>query len=100
MKKYIESSHLLLIGFLFFCGCQFSNTDTKSPNHIGYIQPVKSTEIEDSYWGIQAGSLRDDILQKASELGVAADMMVMRLERKIIAPKRHIKKENPTASKI
>jgi hypothetical protein len=70
MKIYTPTSHLLLISFLFFSGCQISNTDTKSPNRIGYIQPVKSSDIEDSYWGIQAGSLRDDILQRASELGV------------------------------
>jgi len=39
-------------------------------SRLGKIQPKKSSDIEGSYWGIQAGSLADSVLEKAAELGV------------------------------
>lgn len=37
---------------------------------VGCIKPKSSREIESSPWGIQAGTLREDLLEKASEIGV------------------------------
>jgi len=37
---------------------------------VGCITPKSSREIESSPWGIQAGTLREDLLEKASEIGV------------------------------
>ena len=37
---------------------------------LGKVKPVRSTEIRESYWGIQAGSFQDSVLEKASAIGV------------------------------
>ena len=39
-------------------------------NMIGKIIPKKSHEISGSYWGIHAGMMTENVLEKASELGV------------------------------
>jgi hypothetical protein len=37
---------------------------------LGKVKPLRSTQIRESYWGIQAGSFRDSVLEKASAIGV------------------------------
>jgi hypothetical protein len=46
------------------------NTEENSNSLIGKIKPKSSSEISGSYWGVQAGSLADSIMEKAAELGV------------------------------
>jgi hypothetical protein len=37
---------------------------------LGKVKPLRSTQIRESYWGIQAGSFEDSMLEKASAIGV------------------------------
>ena len=37
---------------------------------LGKVKPLRSTQVRGSYWGIQAGSFEDTVLEKASALGV------------------------------
>ncbi len=37
---------------------------------LGYIQPRNSKDIGHSYWGVQAGSIREGVLERAAGLGV------------------------------
>jgi hypothetical protein len=37
---------------------------------LGRVKPLRSTQIRESYWGIQAGSFQDNVLEKASAIGV------------------------------
>jgi Beta-glucosidase/6-phospho-beta-glucosidase/beta-galactosidase len=78
MKKQIYRC-IILIGLLSSCGTsgnkenptdKFSNQYVLNRTYIGEITPKNSKNIAGSFWGIQAGSNREDILAKASEIGV------------------------------
>jgi len=69
---------LLIISLLIlFSSCQPANKqDNNSENGLidlellGHVKPRSSNEIENSYWGIQASTLEDTLLEKAAAIGV------------------------------
>jgi len=66
----------LAIGILSACAAlgladgQTHRPDLAGLERIGRVRPRSSTEIQDSYWGVQAGSLDERVLQRAAALGV------------------------------
>ena len=59
----------LLVPVILTMGFEGSN-DSTGMKMLGYVKSKSSKEIKSSPWGIQAGSLDENILAKASEIGV------------------------------
>lgn len=80
-KKPVQASAWLiffLLSFLFSCQPVSAPHDLGNLNwgdrfnlrNIGKIKPKHSTEINNSYWGIQASTLDPELLEKAAQIGV------------------------------
>ncbi len=70
-KGFITCFMSLLFCIFIMTGCK-ENKDTND-NHKDYIGTLKSKSSRDitgSYWGIQASTLEDSLLDKAAEIGV------------------------------
>ena len=52
------------------CQEDLSNRRLIESKYLGKIQPKNSSEIPSSCWGIQAGSLQEDIVSRAADIGV------------------------------
>ena len=84
MKKKFFISSILVIVILVV---SFTKNDSKyGLSVIGTIHPKTSKDISESPWGIQAGSLDENILIKAAEIGVkwtrlGADWSVIEFEK-------------------
>ena len=75
MKSYYRT-YIILALFSLNIACnnndkvKENDQNESRSNLIGKIKPKSSSEISGSYWGVQAGSLADSIMEKAAELGV------------------------------
>lgn len=77
--KHIKLIAISCLFFIINVSCEQANNKqqnqqdgTKNDDFVilGKIKPKSSSEISGSYWGVQAGSLADSIMEKAAELGV------------------------------
>jgi len=61
-----------LFSFLFIItGCSIKNdTNDNQEGYLGTLKSKSSGDITGSYWGIQASTLEDSLLDKAAEIGV------------------------------
>jgi len=92
MNKQILLFSLVCIGLL-ISSCNTEHNQGSDNNQsssvglvkLGQIETKSSSEISGSYWGVQAGSLADSIMEKAAELGVKWTRLHARWE--------HIEKE-------
>jgi hypothetical protein len=66
--QYMRNAALLCL-FLLFVGFNFLEKKNDI-EFIGYVKSKRSTEIQNSPWGIQAGTLDKDVFLKAIDIGV------------------------------
>jgi hypothetical protein len=71
-SRVITSCHtFLLLYILIMTGCKVNqDANDHQKDIIGTLKSKSSSEIAGSYWGIQAGTLEDSLLDKAAEIGV------------------------------
>jgi hypothetical protein len=66
-RQFLFLSTLLVL----FSSCSNNQgTDESEPGFLGKVMPKHSTEIEGSYWGIQASTLDPVLLERAAEIGI------------------------------
>lgn len=74
LNKYYFLAVISILAFL--TQCQSNKNDQRSDfslsdyTYLGKITPKHSSEIQSSYWGIQASTLDPELLERAAEIGI------------------------------